>query len=315
MPGQATSRPAGPYAGRTFIILNPAAGSEDAARLRRLVGGAFAARGAPFDLAATEHPGHATELAREAVALGYRAVCVVGGDGTLAEAATAVGGSDVPLAIIPRGTANQLAANLGLPVEMEAAVDVAVAGTPVPFDLGQVNGRAFALVTGAGYDAAVMSAATRPLKERWGFAAYLYAAAKEALSAAPVPFRITRDGETIEVRAITVMIANVGALFASFLPFGFSLAPEPDLSWRDGLLDVLVLAPRSAPEFAGVLWSAARRRFEGGGRMLHFQAREITVEADPPVPMQVDGDPAGTTPLAASVVPGGLRILVPPRLV
>jgi hypothetical protein len=100
-----------PYGGRTFIILNPTAGQETAARLRRLLGGAFAARGASFDLVETEGAGHATELARGAAERGYRAVCVVGGDGTLAEAATGLAGTTVPLAIIPRGTANQVAHN------------------------------------------------------------------------------------------------------------------------------------------------------------------------------------------------------------
>src|SRR5690625_3340008 len=76
-----------PYGDRTFIILNPVAGQESPNRLRRLLGGAFAVRHAPFDLVETQHTGHATELARTAAEKGYRAVCIVGGDGTLAEAA------------------------------------------------------------------------------------------------------------------------------------------------------------------------------------------------------------------------------------
>src|SRR5690625_621487 len=74
-----------PYGDRTFIILNPVAGQESPNRLRRLLGGAFAVRHAPFDLVETQHTGHATELARTAAEKGYRAVCIVGGDGTLAE--------------------------------------------------------------------------------------------------------------------------------------------------------------------------------------------------------------------------------------
>ena len=143
---------AGPYAGRTCIILNPNAGQDETARLRRKLGGAFAARQAPFDLITTQHAGHATQIAREAAALGYRAVCVVGGDGTLAEAATGLAGSMVPLAIIPRGTANQVARNLRIPVAFEAAVDVAVRGVPTPIDMGRINGRSFALVKSTSSD-------------------------------------------------------------------------------------------------------------------------------------------------------------------
>ena len=170
---------AGPYAGRTLIILNPFAGHDQPERMRRRLGGAFAARGAGFDLEVTRAPGHARELAEQAARLGYRAVVAVGGDGTVAEAATGLAGTATPLGIIPAGTANQVAYNLEIPQALEAAVEVAVHGQAVPIDLGRIGDRAFALVAGAGFDAAVMAAATRGLKERFGFAAYIYAAVKE----------------------------------------------------------------------------------------------------------------------------------------
>lgn len=303
---------AGPYAGRIRVIMNPTAGQDDPERLRRLLGGAFAARGANFDLCQTERAGHAAELAREAAACGYRAVCVVGGDGTLAEAATGLEGSQVPLALVPRGTANQVAQNLGIPTGVEAAVEVAVHGRVIPIDLGRAGTRAFALVAGAGFDAAVMTSATRELKERWGFGAYVYAAVKEALSAAPVRFRITADGRPMEVDAVTVMVANVGELFAAWLPLRLPLGPaSPRHAWQDGLLDVVVLAPRGPADLPRVLWHATSRQFHKDERLLHFQAREVTVETDQPVPVQIDGDPAGTTPMTATALPAALRMLVP----
>jgi diacylglycerol kinase (ATP) len=312
--GTALTSAAGPFAGRTFIILNPAAGQDDPERLKRTLGGAFAARDAPFDLALTTHAGHAAELAREAAAAGFRAVAVVGGDGTLAEAASGLAGSATPLAILPRGTANQVAQNLGVPIDLEEAVDVAVFGRPTPIDLGRIGGRAFALVAGAGYDAAVMAAATRELKERWGFAAYIYAAVKEALAASPTRFHIRADDKELEVDAVTVMVANVGELFPAYIPLRFALAPRPTNSWQDGLLDVVVLAPRKPPDFAMILWRAAHRRFPGDDRMLHFQAQEITIDADPPIAVQIDGDPAGVTPVTATVERSALRVLLPAAL-
>lgn len=301
----------GPYAGRTFVLLNPVAGQDDLDRLVREIGAAFAARGADFDLRHTEHPGHAADLAREASGLGYRAVCVVGGDGTLAEAVTGLAGTTTPLAVVPRGTANQVALNLGIPLDVEAAIEVAVNGVPRALDIGRIGGRSFALVAGAGLDAAVMATATRELKERWGFGAYIYAAVKEALNAAPIRFRITRDGQLLEVDAVTVLIANVGELFTGFLPIRFPLAPRPTSSWNDGLLDVVVVAPRKLPEFAAVLWNAAHKRFGVDPSLLHFQAEQITIETDEPVPVQVDGDPTGTTPVTASVERSALRVFVP----
>lgn len=302
---------AGPYAGRTFIIVNPAAGQDETSRLRRLLGGAFTAREASFDLVVTRHAGHATQLARDAAARGYRAVCVVGGDGTLAEAAHGLSGSSTPLAVIPRGTANQLAHNLSIPTEVEAAVDVALHGVPTAIDLGRIDGRAFALVAGAGLDAAVMAAATRELKERWGFAAYIYAAVKEALNATPIRFRLSLDGRPLEVEAVTVMVANMGELFSAFIPVRLPLAPMPGMSWQDGMLDVVIVAPRKFPEFAGILWRAAHKRFGGDERLIHVQVREITIETEPPIAVQVDGDPAGMTPVRATAVPGALYVMTP----
>jgi len=301
-----------PYGDRTFIILNPVAGQESPNRLRRLLGGAFAVRHAPFDLVETQHTGHATELARTAAEKGYRAVCIVGGDGTLAEAAAGLIGTDIPLAIIPRGTGNQVAQNLQIPTELEAAVEVAVNGVTTDLDLGRIDGRAFALVAGAGYDAQVMAAATRPLKDRWGFGAYVFAAVKQALTAAPVEFTIIADGKEIRVRAVSVMLANMGELFAQFIPFGLPLAPRPERSWQDGLLDIVVIAPRNLPEFAAVLWRAATKQFAGDSRLIHLQAREVEIYSDPPISVQIDGDATGTmTPVRAEVEHRGIQVIVP----
>lgn len=302
---------AGSTAGRIFIILNPHAGHEDEERMRRRLGGAFTARGAAFDLVTTQAAGHATELARQAGAGGYRAVAVCGGDGTLAEVATGLAGTATPLAIIPRGTANQVAHNLGIPRALEEAVEVAVFGTASSIDLGRIHDRAFALVAGAGFDAAVMQSATRELKERWGFGAYIYAAVKEALTAGPRTFRLNADGRELEVQAVSVMVANAGELFARWLPLRFSLAPHPTSAWHDGLLDVVVVSPRNAPEMAEVLWRSASRKFTGSDRLLHFQSHEITIDADPPIAVQVDGDPAGMTPVSIAVMRDALRVIMP----
>ena len=301
----------GAYAGRILIIINPQAGQESVAALRRKLGGAFAARKVNFDIVPTRRAGHATELAREAAELGYKRVCVVGGDGSIAEVATGLVGTGVPLAVIPRGTANQVALNLHIPRAFEAAVETAVHGRATAIDLGDVNGRAFALVAGAGFDAAVMSTATRAMKERWGFGAYIYGALKNALAMHPARFHIRADAQELEISAVSVLIANVGALFTKYIPVRFPLTPKPLGSWRDGLFDIVVIAPRKFPDWADVLWHAALHRFGGSDRLIHLQARTVTIDADEPVPTQIDGDPVGTTPLTATVIERGVRIMLP----
>jgi diacylglycerol kinase (ATP) len=310
-PAENTEAASGPYAGRSFIITNPMAGQQKAEKLRRRLGAAFASRNASFDLYATEYAGHAEHLAREASSLGYRNVCIVGGDGSLAEAANGLAGTTTPLALIPAGTANQVAQNLGIPIRLESAVDAAVHGLATPIDLGRINDRRFALVAGAGYDAAIMNAATRELKERWGFGAYIYAGVTEALKATPRRFHIVADDIDIEIDAVTVMIANVGALYAKWIPFRMPLAPEPASAWQDGLFEVVVLSPRGFPHFANIVWRAATKSFASDKSFLHFQTRSITIEADPPIAVQIDGDPAGETPLTATADPGALRLMIP----
>jgi diacylglycerol kinase (ATP) len=300
-------------AGRVLLIVNPAAGQEDPVLLRRLLGAAFAVRRIPFDLVETAGPRAAERQARRGAAHGYRAVVAVGGDGTVAEVITGLSAqSAVSLGIIPRGTGNQVAGNIGLPLDIEGAVDVIATGAPVAMDIGRLgDGRHFALIAGAGWDAEVMAVATRALKDRWGFGAYLYAGLKKALAPPSARFRILADGEEFEIRAATVLIANIGQLVHE--RFAIDLRISPGGSFQDGLLDVCIFTPRNLPDVAAVLWKIARRRYADDERMIYLQVREIHIEAEPPVVTQADGDPAGETPLSARVVPGLVQVLAATR--
>jgi diacylglycerol kinase (ATP) len=259
----------------------------------------------------TSGPGDAEGFAREGAALGYRAVVAAGGDGTIAEVITGLAGTEVPLGIIPLGTGNQLASNLGIPGDVERAVEVVVRGTPQPMDLGRLgDGRYFALMASAGMDAEMISLATRQLKDRWGFGAYLYAGLRAATSPKPATFRITADERSFEVRAASVIVANAGQLVYDLLPVELRIGPG--VSFHDGLLDVCIFAPNNLPGLASVLLKVARRQYTGDERMIYLQAREIRVEAQPEVVTQVDGELLGWTPLAARSAPGAVRVLVGP---
>jgi len=152
--------PAGANGTRNLVVLNPVAGQTDTNRVLRLLAGAFAVRRAGFDVVETRGPGDAEQFARQAAAEGYRAVVAAGGDGTVGEVITGLAGTGVPLGIVPKGTGDQVAFNLGLPRSIEAAVDVVVNGAPAPMDLGQVvGGRYFAVAAGTGWDASVVALA------------------------------------------------------------------------------------------------------------------------------------------------------------
>lgn len=305
-------RPPGfPYANsdRFLVLINRNAAGGRASDLRRRLAAAFADRGVPFDLVETADAAEALRVAGEAARGGYRAVCAAGGDGTVAQALRGTAGTEVPVAILPFGTGNQLARNFGIPVSLEGSVRVAVGGRVEPIDLGRADGEYFALMAGAGLDARVMADATAAMKQRFGFGAYLFSGLKHVMTPRIADFRIRADDRELEIRASMVLVANVGQLAAGPLPMEVQVGPR--VSFSDGLLDVCVFAPGNLTEMAAVLWKVARQQYAGDDRMLFLQAREVSVESDPPVAAQVDGEVAGVTPLRADVAPLAGRLLVP----
>ncbi|HEX6749932.1 MAG TPA: diacylglycerol kinase family protein [Longimicrobium sp.] len=297
-------------AGRNLVVLNPVAGQADTDRVLRLLAGAFAVRRSPFEVVETRGPGDAERFAREAAAQGYRAVIAVGGDGTVGEVITGLVGTGVPLGIIPKGTGNQVAFNLGIPRSVEHAVDVVVNGDTTPMDLGQVaEGRYFAVAAGTGVDAEIVALATRELKDRWGFGAYIYAVLKVASSPPAARYRIVADGQELELDASMVLVANMGMVVTNPQTLRFRLAPGG--THRDGKLDVCIFAPRTATHAAMMLWRLYRQRFGGDDRMIFLQASDVVVESDPIVVTEADGEPLAATPLRARSVPGGIHVLVP----
>lgn len=296
-------------ADRFFVVINPRAGGDGTNALRRRVAAAFAGHGVPFDLIEAKGPEEAEELARRAAAAGCRAVVAVGGDGTVAQALRGTARTGVPVGILPFGTGNQLATNFAIPTSLEGSVRTAVEGRVEAIDLGLVNGEYFALIAGAGLDADVMADATSEMKSRIGFAAYLLSGLKHVVTPRPADFRIVADGEEVEVRATMVLLANVGHLAAGSLPMEVQVGPR--VSFQDGLVDVCVYAPRNLPEMAQMLWKVARQQYAGDDRMLFLQASRVRVESDPPVAAQIDGEPAGQTPLEVEMAPLAGRILVP----
>lgn len=300
-----------PVGERFLVLVNPRAsgGHGDASSLRRRLAAAFVDHEVPFDFVQAESAEDAMAICRQAAEAGYRAVAAAGGDGTVAAAIRGTAGREVPVAILPFGTGNQLATNFGVPQSLEGSVRVAVEGRVEPIDLGWIRGQYFALISGAGMDAETMAEATQELKHRLGPLAYVYAGLKQAISPRTADFRIRVDEDEMEIRATMVLVANVGLVAAQPLPLEFKVGPK--VSFQDGLLDVCIFGPRNLPEAARTLWKLARHDYEEDERMIFMQARTVRVESDPVLPVQVDGEPSGETPVEAEVRPSAGRILVP----
>ncbi|MGQ0539367.1 MAG: diacylglycerol/lipid kinase family protein [Gemmatimonadaceae bacterium] len=291
-----------------LLIANPAARS--GARRIHAAEHALAARGCTVDLRQTTASGDAARFARERTS-GVDAVFTLGGDGTVMEVLAELQLSGVPVGVIPAGTGNLLARALGVPLDVAGAVAALLAAAPQRFDLGRIEGsppRLFAFAAGLGIDATMIQRTTAAAKRRWGVLAYVLAAAAAAWRNERFNVRLITDVGVVERDATLTMVANFGSLLGERFSLGPGITPA------DGLLDVCVYSPRSAPDAMSLLWCALRRDFRPHPRMYFTKVREVTVHANPPRLWQADGEIVTTTGMArVCVVPGAATLLVPHR--
>jgi diacylglycerol kinase family enzyme len=272
---------------------------------RREICGALAEAGWPEPLWLETTPSDpGCGQTRHAIASGVSVVFAFGGDGTVMACATELAGTDVALAVLPSGTGNLLAANLGLSSDVAEGVAVAVGGRRRRIDVGVVGDRCFTVMAGMGFDAEMLQATPEPLKRRVGWLAYLFAGLGR-LRSRPMRVRIRLDSRPpMRRRARTVLVGNVGRLQG-----GIPLLPdaEPD----DGYLDVAVLSPRTLGHWLSLAWGVLRRRRDVA-RFETFRARSVEVTSDRAQPRELDGDviEPGRT-LAVTVRDRALRLCVP----
>ena len=242
-------------------------------------------------------------LAREAVHSGVDLVLASGGDGTVTASAGGVAGSGIPLGVLPCGTGNLLARNLGLPLSADQALTVALTGSDRRLDVGMANGRPFVVMAGIGFDAEMLGGASEELKTRVGWAAYVLSALRH-LGDRPARVTLRADGRPPRrVRASGVIIGNVGSLQG-----GVRLLPDavPD----DGVLDVAVLPARGWVGWLRLAADVLLRRKTG--RLGHLACRELLVDVGRAWRRQVDGEVAGLTRrLRVTLQPGNLLLRVP----
>ncbi|HEU5270368.1 MAG TPA: diacylglycerol kinase family protein [Jatrophihabitans sp.] len=244
--------------------------------------------------------------ARQAVADGAKLLLVCGGDGTVAACAGALAGTGVAMAVLPDGTGNLLARNLGIPLELPDALEVAFAGSDRQLDVLATGDLRFLVMAGLGFDAMLIRHTDERLKQRIGWLAYLAGFVRAVKRHRRVRYEIRVDDQPpLRRRAIGVLVGNVGQLEA-----GITLLPDaaPD----DGKLDVIVLAPRTAldwPVLAGrILSKSADRKADV------LSGRRVRITAARPVPFEFDGDYVDErTELDVTVLPGALLMRCPPR--
>lgn len=232
-------------------------------------------------------------------------VVIAGGDGTLHAALPALVDTDFPLAMLPVGTCNVLARDVGVPLDLSGAIAVAAAGRPCRVDLGLANGRPFCAMAGMGYDGALLRTVIPTTRKRlWAYASYAARALHLLLRYRPSRFRILADGRELIAPAWMAVIAN-----ARHYLFHWQVARYAHVD--DGLLDLCLFRRDSTARTLGQVTSVLRGRHGGYPGVVHLRARRFRIECDPPVDLQMDGDPMAVTPLEAEVKRGALLVVSP----
>lgn len=303
MTEQSSSSVAGP---RLLVIHNPTAGFGRGRRfdrtLRRL-----ADLGCPIEVRRTAVRGDAEALARAAAAEGCGRVVAAGGDGTINEVVNGVAGSDRPLALLPLGTANVLAAEIGLDLDPDALARTIVDGAPRPICLGRIRGadgevRLFSLMAGVGFDAHAVAGVSAGLKRLVGKGAYVVESLRQ-LVAFPFPtYRVTVDGAAYE--AASVVVAN-----GHYYGGRYSCAPDARLDKPK--LHVCLFERRGALAALRYALALLRGRLDALSDYRIVTATRVRVEGPPGDPVQADGDIVAALPVEIEVVPAALRLVMP----
>jgi diacylglycerol kinase (ATP) len=249
----------------------------------------------------------ASKAVRRVVKQRATLVFVWGGDGMVQRCADALSGTGVKLAILPAGTANLLASNLGIPRDITRAVRIGLAGKTRSLDLGVMNGERFAVMAGTGFDALIMRDVDRARKTRLGRLAYLQSAL-EAMRARRVGMKIRVDGAAwFKGRASMLLLGNVAKILGGLEVF-------PAASPTDGLLEVGVVTARSRWQWLRVFSRVAAGRLDRSPFIQVTRGKKIDVALDREAPYELDG---GVRPDAASlkvrVAPGAIEVCVKAR--
>jgi len=290
----------------TCIILNPSAGSvrdldDVVARLGRLPNA---------EIRLTGRRGSAARFARAAVQKGRKIVVAAGGDGTLNEVVNGIGENvlGIRVGLIPLGTGNDFARTIGVPTDLEAAIDLIAAGDTRKVDLVRVTSdevRYFVNVSAGGFSGLVDEKLTRAMKKTWGPLAYLRSAAAALPELRAYRTTLAFDNtESLMLDLYNVVVAN-----GRYVGGGTLIAPEASID--DGLLDIVLIPQRSAPELALLAAQVAMGTHLSSDAIVFRRAAKLTVNSKPGMWFNVDGELVGNEPARFEILPRALRFIAP----
>jgi diacylglycerol kinase (ATP) len=294
-------------ASRLFVILNPSAGTFTAWKVHEALRRHFNGTDGSCDVHQADRHEDLTEVARVAAERGWEVVVAGGGDGTVSAVANGLVGTSSTLGILPLGTANVIAQELGIPIELEEACSLLTGPHSVArIDAMEVEGRHYYMRVGIGLDSLTIHDAKYELKRRLGRVAYYWAAFKRLMGFQPRLFRLTVDGRSSRHHASEVALANCGTMARKPLRWGPSIRPD------DGRINVCIIRAWNLIDYLALGWQLILGRPRSNRHVTYLLAeRTAAAAADIPLLVQGDGEIIGETPVEVKVVPGDLRVVVP----
>jgi YegS/Rv2252/BmrU family lipid kinase len=281
------------------VIINPSSGKPQP--VLHTVNETFRAHNLSWVGHLTYKFGDATHFAQQAVADGADMVVVYGGDGTVLEVANGVMGSEVPIGILPGGTGNAVATELGISRKIEEAAElICTSKNQRAVDIAQVDDQYYLLrlYTGVSKD----QAASRELKDKYHLMAYPMEVIKVLKNSPHAQYTVTVDGKKTEVAAMTCFVNNLDNLGGVDIDVG-------DITPDDGLVDVMLVSKNR--QALHQLGHYVLRHKDTETHAYHGQGKVVTVEADPPQTVWLDGEFYRNTPVTIKVHPGAVKIIVP----
>jgi diacylglycerol kinase (ATP) len=305
----AAERPASQVAPKRhiFVALNPGSGRADPETMAEMIGQAFGEAGVTYTIHLIEDGEDVVATVRAAVAAGYSDVVAAGGDGTISAVASGLLNSAARMGILPIGTANVLARELDIPLDLAAASALIVAPHKViQIDAMGLPDRVAVLQIGVGLGSVMIRDTQDWAKRLVGRAAYLWTALSRLFGFEPRRFRISVDGKLYRVAAMQVEVANGGVL--GMPPFRWG----PDIDPSDGRIDVAILRAENLLDKLRLAWALLLGRHRKSPNLHYLHAhRSIEVAAHPPLPVQADGEIIGETPCTIKVIRAAVSVIVP----
>jgi YegS/Rv2252/BmrU family lipid kinase len=289
---------------KVYAIINPAAGSSNPdlieSKLRSRLGAQL------IDVHRTSKGDDFRVVVQKAIGSGANVILAAGGDGTLSQVASHLVGTSILFFAFPAGTANILAKSLGIPTDIDDALNLLEHGQPIQIDAIKIGRSHFFSHLSVGVYSNIAKHTPPAAKRRFGRIAYIWSAFKILSGEKNWTFNLRIDGKDVRLKASTIMLANIGDIGSGSLQWG------PDVSPNDAVLNLCIIRSKTWQHYVKLVWEYLRYKDCAPTQTKHFIVRDtLEVHANKPLPVRGDGEILGNTPILIKVKPSALTLFAP----